>query len=105
MWERTLTLREVGMKVILRDNSAVILRCPPKAGLEGWKQARCVLPSFEARAAEVPRSHLRMTAELFVGLLQSRRDVLVLARELHAGEQRHGLGERGEILLQIFVRA
>src|SRR5205807_9557814 len=32
------------------------------------------------------------------------RHVLVFAFELHAGSERHGLGERGEILLQIFFR-
>src|SRR5436853_1345531 len=32
------------------------------------------------------------------------RHVLVFAFELHAGGERHGFGERGEILLQIFFR-
>ena len=35
---------------------------------------------------------------------QSGRHVLVLACKLHAGGERHGLGERGKILLQIFFR-
>src|SRR6478752_3616057 len=36
--------------------------------------------------------------------LQPRRHVLVLAFELHARRQRHRFHQRGEILLDVFIR-
>src|SRR6185312_13296000 len=36
-------------------------------------------------------------------VLQSRRNVLVLALELHAGRQCHRLQQRGEVFLQILL--
>src|SRR5580700_6471802 len=38
-----------------------------------------------------------------VSALQPRRHVFILALELHAGGERHGFGQRREILLQIFL--
>ena len=46
----------------------------------------------------------RETAERRRQLSSPGRHVLVLAFELHAGGERHGFGERGKILLQIFLR-
>src|SRR5262245_52662804 len=69
----------------------------PSGLTRGWK------PVSDPRICAKPRelSPRPLDDE---SVLQSRRHVLVLALELHAGGERHGFHQRGKILLQVFLR-
>src|SRR5207342_3363241 len=60
-----------------------------------------VPPAVAMESGLAPSVRPGTAADLSV--LQTRRNVLVLALELHAGGERHSLQQRGEVLLQILL--
>src|SRR5215475_8057396 len=83
-----------------------------RSGIQVPRHHRSILPVLQVRWSWIPalaalaRDDNRGCGYGLVtgSTLQPGRYVLVLALELHAGGKRHGLGQGGKVLLQVFVR-